>query len=48
MSKNVPFKKRGYSPINFDHETELVDTSDEEFDPPHPLSYFTMRTVSIF
>ena len=36
MSKNVPFKKRGYSPINLDHETELLDTSDEEFDPPQP------------
>ena len=36
MSKKVPFKKRGYSPINLDHETELLDTSDEEFDPPQP------------
>ena len=36
MSKNVPFKKREYSPINLDHETELLDTSDEEFDPPQP------------
>ena len=36
MSKKVPFKKRGYSPINLDHETELLDISDEKFDPPQP------------
>ena len=38
MSKKVPFKKRGYSLINIDHETELLDTSDEEFDPPQPAT----------
>ena len=36
MNKKVLFKNRGYSTINLDHEIELLDTSDEESDPPQP------------